>query len=113
VQSLPERGGSGFFIENDVVSGDDTLFPQQLPLGLLVVVLGVNAIMAYWMYRLGRRLPGGDARGAGTVDPESGTVECPACGAENELGYRYCSPVPANCRRPRRSARDRTARSGK
>ncbi len=56
---------------------------------LLVGLLAFNALFAYLVHRLGSR--GADRRrGEASVDPEAGTVECPACGTDNELGYRYC-----------------------
>lgn len=62
--------------------------------GLTIGLIAVQAMLAYRMYRLRNR----DAEPAtGTVedrsdviDTEADIVECPECGSENELGYRYC-----------------------
>lgn len=71
---------------------------SQWQLGLVVGLVAVQTLLVYRAYRL----RGGDtvtALGtagddASSVDVEDGVVECPGCGTDNELGYRYCrSPV--------------------
>lgn len=64
---------------------------DQWQLGLLVAVLAANLAVTYWLVRVRRSTPAAvdPADGAG-VDPEAGVVECPSCGAENDLGYRFC-----------------------
>ena len=44
----------------------------------------------YAFYRMSSLTDGGADRSESAVDRESGTVTCPDCGAENELGYTYC-----------------------
>ncbi|WP_339103116.1 zinc ribbon domain-containing protein [Haloterrigena salinisoli] len=65
----------------------------------VTVVLGSVLLFAVHLVLVGtltRYLPGSLRAGAAaereaTVDRDAGTVVCPDCGAENDLGYRYCS----------------------
>lgn len=76
--------------------------PPGLPadplVGLALAAVAVNALSAYLAYRVARAVGSGvaeraraDGRGrlAGRQEDDV-TVECLECGAENELGYRYC-----------------------
>lgn len=63
----------------------------------LVLVVGLIAAQTLIVYRAYRLRETGTAAGTGTagavadlVDTEDEVVECPDCGTDNELGYRYC-----------------------
>ncbi|WP_324756149.1 zinc ribbon domain-containing protein [Haloarcula montana] len=69
--------------------------PWQL--GALVVALAFNCLGVYVAVRLGRaeRTATADIGEDTRVDDERGddgpaVLACPACGTENESGYRYC-----------------------
>lgn len=63
-------------------------------LGATAALTVVNVLLAYAAYRVRDQgaAAGTDAAGGEDVDANvaDGVVECPACGAENESGYRYC-----------------------
>jgi len=66
---------------------------DQWLLWLLILAVVVRTAVTYRVRR--QRLEGrtGADRSVGetgVVDPDAGPVECPHCGAQNELGYRYC-----------------------
>ncbi|MFB6157874.1 MAG: hypothetical protein ABEJ34_08540 [Haloferacaceae archaeon] len=59
----------------------------KLPLvAALAALLAANVALA-WLF--GRRL-GGERAGPAPVDRSAGTVVCPACGATNDVDYRFC-----------------------
>jgi hypothetical protein len=64
-------------------------------LGLLVGLILVHVLVTYAAYRLRGREPAAATDAAPSadgdlIDAENDVVECPDCGADNELGYRYC-----------------------
>ncbi|MFB6310007.1 MAG: zinc ribbon domain-containing protein [Salinirussus sp.] len=60
-------------------------------IGLVLVTVLLNLLALRAAYRLGSVAMGGSAldEDSTTADAD-GTVACPECGVENELGYRYC-----------------------
>lgn len=71
------------------------MLTQQWQTGLLVGLLVAHLLVTYGLYRM--RSDGDTAadEDAGTADsgggaPEEGVVACRTCGAENDLGYRFC-----------------------
>ena len=67
---------------------------DQWQFGILIGWIAINALLASRAFRLRERraADGADAPdgGADLVDDDDGTVECPDCGAANDLGYRFC-----------------------
>lgn len=68
---------------------------DSVSLGFAAAVVAANLVLGYYVYRLGGRSPvtsndGGDAGERPIVDPETDVVECPDCGTDNDLGYRFC-----------------------
>jgi len=71
------------------------MLPAQWLPALLVSAVAMHALLAYGLYRVvsrafdtaADRLP---PRAADVVDAESGLVDCPGCGVENDQAYRYC-----------------------
>lgn len=63
---------------------------------LLIGLIVVHLLLTYQVYHLsGRGSTPGSAGGAHAdrtdlIDAEEGVVQCPGCGTENELGYRFC-----------------------
>ncbi len=70
------------------------MITEQWQLGLLIGLFAVHLLAVGFAYRHGKRGSRGAVPASGSerdlVDPAEGVVECPACAAENELGYRYC-----------------------
>lgn len=54
-----------------------------------------------------------DAAVADSVDPVDGIVRCPDCGAENDLGYRYCRACVAELPGAARVARSASSPLGR
>lgn len=65
---------------------------QQWHLGLLAGLIALQVALAYGTYRgYRRRISGESDAGVGQyVDAGEGVVQCPRCGTDNDLGYRFC-----------------------
>ncbi|WP_049926548.1 DUF7577 domain-containing protein [Halopiger goleimassiliensis] len=59
-----------------------------LPIVAFVLFLGAYTYFVY--RRLDQRATELSKRREAAIDRESGSVVCPDCGAENDLGYTYC-----------------------
>lgn len=58
--------------------------------GALFALLLLQLFAVYAGARRARRSTVGDRDADGAVDETEGVVSCPTCGAENDLGYRFC-----------------------
>lgn len=68
---------------------------EQWHLGLLLGVVALHVLFSYGVYRRYHRAVRDADVGTGSdagafVDRQDGVVECPECGTDNELGYRFC-----------------------
>ena len=66
---------------------------DQWQFGILIGWIAINALLAYRAYHLRKRrvaTVSDSTDDGGLVDADDGTVECPDCGAANDLGYRFC-----------------------
>lgn len=65
---------------------------EQRHLGLLAGLTALQVALTYGTHRGYRRtVQRESADGVGQyVDAREGVVECPECGTDNELGYRFC-----------------------
>lgn len=69
--------------------------PADLPLwvyGYAVALALVHGVSLYYLYRASATMPapGADSSTETDAGEEDRSVVCENCGAENELGYRYC-----------------------
>lgn len=85
---------------------DPTLFQYGSIALLLVNLLVVVALSRYFV---GSATDAGSEPATATIDREAGTVVCPDCDTENELGYRYCGRCLAEL--PGATSRTSTGRS--
>jgi hypothetical protein len=70
------------------------MITEQWQLGLLIGAFVIHVLAVGMVYRY-RNQSSQAARSASRpdddlIDHEEGTLACPECAAENELGYRYC-----------------------
>lgn len=93
---------------------------SQWPLWLIFVVIAVYTVLVYQANRLQEHRGEEGNRSAATVarsgNRDETVLKCPGCGAENEVGYRYCRscvaelPVTVDFERPAEAPMGRVLR---